>query len=156
MDKRLTVAEAAQRLGITTEALRQRIRRGSVHSEKLHGRLYVVLTASNGATDAAGDERPRDDTTPDEDGPPIFGRDDGAERELIDHLKRENERLWRELERREEEIHRRDVLLREALQSRPSLPATSSAMGERGSPPALALGKRWWWPFGTDREARSA
>ena len=34
MDDRLTVAEAADRLGITKEAVRKRIHRGTLHADK--------------------------------------------------------------------------------------------------------------------------
>ena len=40
----LTIAAAARRLGLTEAAVRQRIRRGTLPSEKLNGRLHVVLS----------------------------------------------------------------------------------------------------------------
>jgi hypothetical protein len=42
-ERRLTLQDAAQQLGITPDALRQRIRRGQYHSKKEDGRVYVYL-----------------------------------------------------------------------------------------------------------------
>ncbi len=39
----VTVSEAAQALGITAEAVRMRIKRGTLRSEKRGGRVYVLL-----------------------------------------------------------------------------------------------------------------
>jgi hypothetical protein len=41
--KRVSVAEAAEILGLTVEAVRMRIKRGTLHSEKDAGRVYVLL-----------------------------------------------------------------------------------------------------------------
>lgn len=115
MDERLTVSEAAQHLGLTTEAVRQRIRRNALRSEKIDGRLYVVLTRSD--NDQRGTAAsPNTGSTGSDNGY-------GASRALIEQLRQENERLWSELSRRDEEIHRRDVLLREALDWRSAIAA---------------------------------
>src|SRR3712207_624329 len=42
-ERRMTLQDAAQELGITPDALRQRIRRGQYHSTKEEGRVYVYL-----------------------------------------------------------------------------------------------------------------
>ena len=41
--QRITVAEAAQALGISTEAVSMRIERGQLDSEKQRGRVFVWL-----------------------------------------------------------------------------------------------------------------
>ena len=47
LDRALTVAEAATALGITQDAVRKRIRRGTIQSEKDEsGRIYVYVPAS--------------------------------------------------------------------------------------------------------------
>ncbi len=44
---RLTVAEAAERLGVTQDAVRQRVQRNTIEHERTEeGRVYVYLTAS--------------------------------------------------------------------------------------------------------------
>jgi excisionase family DNA binding protein len=52
--QRYTPQQAAELLGISTEAVRQRIRRGSLRAEKdADGRVYVHLDASEQRTDDA-------------------------------------------------------------------------------------------------------
>jgi excisionase family DNA binding protein len=41
--ERVTIAEAAKQLGVTQEAIRQRIRRGTIESHKDEGKTYVYI-----------------------------------------------------------------------------------------------------------------
>jgi hypothetical protein len=50
-ERRLTLQDAAQELGITPDALRQRIRRGQYHSTKEDGRVYVYLNLDRTKTE---------------------------------------------------------------------------------------------------------
>jgi hypothetical protein len=50
-ERRLTLQDAAQGLGITPDALRQRIRRGQYRSEKEDGRVYVYLNLDRTETE---------------------------------------------------------------------------------------------------------
>jgi hypothetical protein len=50
-ERRLTLQDAAQELGITPDALRQRIRRGHYHSTKEDGRVYVYLNLDRRETE---------------------------------------------------------------------------------------------------------
>jgi DNA-binding Lrp family transcriptional regulator len=43
--RRVTVAEAADALGISAEAVRMRVRRGTLRSEHVEGTVYVLLDA---------------------------------------------------------------------------------------------------------------
>jgi len=53
---RLTVAQAAERLGITQDAVRQRIRRGSIdHDKDENGRVYVYLDPTHTEHDTVHD-----------------------------------------------------------------------------------------------------
>ncbi len=52
-NQRVTVLEAAELLGITTEAARMRIKRGTLRSERQAGRVFVLL----------GPDRPTEHTT---------------------------------------------------------------------------------------------
>ena len=52
-DQRVTVPEAAEALGITVEAVRMRIKRGTLRSERQAGRVFVLL----------GPDRPTEHTT---------------------------------------------------------------------------------------------
>jgi excisionase family DNA binding protein len=50
---RLTVAEAAERLGVTQDAVRQRVRRNTIEHERTEdGRVYVYLTEEDAQPDA--------------------------------------------------------------------------------------------------------
>ena len=50
-ERRLTLQDAAQQLGITPDALRQRIRRGQYRSTKEDGRVYVYLNLDRTETE---------------------------------------------------------------------------------------------------------
>jgi hypothetical protein len=50
-ERRLTLQDAAQELGITPDALRQRIRRGQYRSTKEDGRVYVYLNLDRTETE---------------------------------------------------------------------------------------------------------
>ena len=68
MDKRpdggLTLAEAAVALGISSEAVRKRLKRGGLAGQQVDGRWYVTLDSPGGQPADAGthrvDERPDD------------------------------------------------------------------------------------------------
>jgi hypothetical protein len=73
---RLTVQQAAKRLGITQDAVRSRIKRGTLASEHRGGRVYV-LVGDQGATNPP--DQPNDQLLE-------------ALRDEIAHLRRESER----------------------------------------------------------------
>lgn len=51
--ERLTVAEAAERLGVTQDAVRQRVRRNTIEHERTEdGRVYVYLTEEDAQPNA--------------------------------------------------------------------------------------------------------
>jgi hypothetical protein len=84
------VKQAAEILGISSEGIRQRIRRGSLESEKdTDGRVYVFLKEE--AHDGTESERSAD--------------------AVITRLEDEVEFLRRELATRDEEIRRRDAIM---------------------------------------------
>ena len=104
---RLTVQQAAERLGVSVEAVRGRIKRGSLDHEKAtDGSVYVLLDADRLQQD---DDQLNDQTL------------------LVTRLENEVEFLRRELERR-------DHLLAAALERIP--PAIEAPSDERGSPQA--------------------
>jgi hypothetical protein len=92
---RVDVKQAAEVLGISSEGIRQRIRRGSLESEKdTDGRVYVWLDNGN-----QGSERRAD------------GRTDASEDAVRTRLESEIEFLRQELATRDDEIRRRDAIL---------------------------------------------
>jgi hypothetical protein len=93
--QRVDVKHAAEVLGISSEGVRQRIRRGSLDSEKdTDGRVYVWLDNGN-----VGSERRADVGT------------DAREDAVRTRLEGEIEFLRQELATRDEEIRRRDAIM---------------------------------------------
>jgi hypothetical protein len=85
-NQRVTVPEAAELLGITAEAVRMRIKRGTLHSERQAGRAFVLL----------GQGQPTEQPTdrPDEPNALISqmqGRIDSLEHQLEEAAERERE-----------------------------------------------------------------
>jgi hypothetical protein len=105
------VAEAARRLGVTPDAVRRRLQRGTLAGEKRAGVWQVAGAALPPDTTATGPSPgPRQDAT---------GQGQDAPPALIDHLRAEVDYLRAELhaerERSAAERERADVLMREAL-----------------------------------------
>ena len=111
VQERLSVRKAANRLGISEGALRQRLHRGSIESEKGEdGRVYVVITRDdNGDNDH--------NTTEQGAGPD----------EITELLRQHNEFLRRELEVWQEEARRKDHIIAALTERIPELePASES------------------------------
>jgi hypothetical protein len=113
--ERLTVAEAADALGISAEAVRMRVRRGTLRTERVEGTVYVLL-----------DRRRHDRTRPHADA--TSDRTSGRD-ELVSQLRDEIVYL-------REENRRKDHLLAAALERiPPALEAPQSAPAEARESP---------------------
>lgn len=117
---RVTVAEAARVLGLSAEAVRMRIKRGTLVSEKSEGTVYVLLNAAQ--------TRPNEDQTSE----PTANRTGGLtadQADLVETLRSEVEFLREELQRREEvhveENRRKDTIIAQLTQRIPELPPAS-------------------------------
>ena len=107
---RVTVQEAAQRLGISQDAVRQRIRRGSMrHDKDDKGRVYVYLNPTN--------TRP----TPVHDAPRDTVYDASRSNELVTELRNRIQFLETELADRKEESRRKDHIIAALTQRIPEL-----------------------------------
>ena len=158
--ERVTVAEAAQLLGMSAEAVRMRVKRGSLNSDKIKGTVYVLLDAEQtrpnidqtGGDNNMGSERTDEQT-----------RDRTA---LVDVLRSDVEFLREELKRREEvhaeESRRKDTIIAQLTQRIPELeppsepqeaPVTPSEDAAKGtaSPEQKEATERprssWWRQF---------
>jgi DNA-binding transcriptional MerR regulator len=131
---RVPVSEAAARLGVTPDAVRQRIRRGTIQYEKTDdGRYFVFLTPHDGRRD---------------------GVPDGVQKALRARLHDENEFLRQELQRK-------DQLLAMALERIPAIEesppepqesperASDERSGTQAPPEDQGQEKRpsWWRRF---------
>ncbi len=112
--QRVTIAEAASILGISKDAVRMRVRRKSLRSEKDEGRVYVWLD-----TDLHGDLH-GDDTGPDVEAPALV-------EELRDRVRSLEGMLEREREARTEERRRHDTLMAQLMQRLPAIEAPREA-----------------------------
>ena len=111
--RREDVKGAAEALGVTVEAVRKRIARGTLRSEKgPDGTRYVWL-----------DEGPDVGQTRNGSGPDAVL---GAKEETIAELRERVDQLGRILETRDEELRRKDTIIMQMAQRIPELPPASS------------------------------
>jgi hypothetical protein len=108
----MTVHDAARVLGISEDAVRMRVKRGTLDAEREGGRLYVMLEAE-----------PTTDPT---------GRTEMID-ELRDRLRYVEGQLEQEREARTEERRRHDTLMAQLMQRIPAIEA-SEAPDEPGAP----------------------
>jgi excisionase family DNA binding protein len=134
---RMTVAEAAVRLGVTQDAIRQRIRRDSIpHEKDESGRVYVYLDATSTDHDGVHDEH-HDAVR------------DRVRDALIDELRKQNDFLRAELERKD------TILLTmaqripelEPVTEAPQSPETAAGTGEGVETPLAAQKPSWFKRF---------
>ena len=132
---RLTVAEAAVRLGVTQDAIRQRIRRDSIpHEKDDSGRVYVFLDPTN--TDHDGVYEEHHDAIRDR-----------VRDALIDELRKQNDFLRAELERKDTillTMAQRIPELEPAAEA-PGSPETAAAVAGEGVGTPLAAQKPSWF-----------
>src|SRR5918997_903476 len=115
-NRRLTVPQAAQALGITEGAVRGRLKRGTLRSHREGGTVYVVLEGS----------------------PSAVHRDESVDSltdqpELVEELRRTNELLREVITTRDEEIRRRDTIIMNMTEAMKALnpPAPEDSPGAR-------------------------
>ncbi len=104
---RVTVEEAAKLLGLSGNAVRKRVERGSLPSVKVDGIRYVLLD---------GDMSQHANDTPNE-----MSGDISLMQEHLDSMREQIDYLKDVIERRDEEIRRRDHLLAAALERIPAI-----------------------------------
>ena len=122
----VTVAAAAELLGLTTEAVCMRVKRGTLASTKVGGTVYVLLDRPNERSNIKpnaghnsrtnGRPNPRPNVEPDPAGANL--RKHNADlRDKVEHLRRE-------LDTRNEELRRKDTILMAMTQRIPELDAS--------------------------------
>src|SRR5919107_3186186 len=154
----VTVADAAELLGLSTEAVRMRVKRGTLASTKVGGTVYVLLDGPNErpnhkpnagpniGTNGRPDPRPNVETTP----MVANLREHNADlRDQVEHLRRE-------LDTRNEELRRKDTILMAMTQRIPELESapespqssvTAEGRKDKGQVPEDQDGPqhRSWW-----------
>lgn len=162
---RVTIQEAARRLGVKDDAIRKRIQRGSLESEKdADGRVYVYLDATQDNSHDAYKDTTRYSS---QDGVSKDTAKDESYAAVVDTLQDQVQYLRglivtrdRELEVRTEELRRKDTIIMALTQRVPELEAApelrkSPQMVSEGTdrddaPPAdtdgpRAASKESWW-----------
>ena len=149
--RRLTVAEASEVLGVTVEAVRGRIKRGTLEHERDSGTVYVLLDADQPPTG----QQPADDQTRPDDRTGIVGELRGR----IQYLERQVEEE-REARRRADTIlaqlsaanaeQARTIRAIEAPQEAPEAAETAEEAPDRTEPRPTTGGaqegaQRPWW-----------
>jgi len=131
--RRLDLKEAAAELGITSEAVRRRAKRGTLASETGEdGRLYVWLPDVSDAGVHAGSH----------DGVHAGPHDRRAQylpEALLERFEDENDFLRRELERLHRELERKDAILLTMAQRIPELEPAKEAPSEDREAPVSAF-----------------
>jgi type IV secretory pathway VirB10-like protein len=110
--RRVTVAEASEILGVTVEAVRGRIKRGTLDHERDSGTVYVLLDTDQPTTG----HQPDDDQANDQYRP-------DAHEALEDELRDRIRYLERQVEEEREARRRADLLLSQLMDRVPQLEA---------------------------------
>ena len=152
---RLSVAQAAEVLGVTQAAVYKRIQRGTIeHDKDSEGRVFVYLDAADIPSDKSMDEP---DASTD------MSMDGSNSAELIAELRTHNEHLRQEVEAWREEARRKDTILMTMAQRIPELepakdssseaaesPISSSEEPDKGNHPEQqepSQRRSWWRAF---------
>ena len=155
-EERLTVAEAARRLGVTPDAIRKRIKRGTIrHDADADGKTHVYVDTHPAVwrrVDDASADGSRDksaDTSGDVSPDTVLEAKDETIAELRDH----NHFLRRELERKDAILLRMAERIPE-LEAAPEpryTPETASPRSDRGAggdePKEPGERRSWWRKF---------
>jgi hypothetical protein len=135
----VTVAQAATELGTTPEAIRGRIKRGTLRAERESGRVFVLLDADQSRPTAG---QPTDQPTDQADHAGHAYRQAEGQRLPVDPLTEELRDRVRSLERQLEQANERDRENRRiiaALTSRiPAIEAPPEAVSEPSEAPTEA------------------
>jgi excisionase family DNA binding protein len=128
---RVTVEEAAKLLGLSGNAVRKRLERGSLRSEKVDGIRYVLFESdmSQHATDMPRHAEHMSNGMP---------GDIALMQEHLDSMNEQVEYLKMVIEKRDEEIRRKDHLLAAALERIPAIEPPAEAPPEGREEPESA------------------
>jgi len=137
MKDRVTIQEAARRLGVKDDAIRKRVQRGSLeHDKDPDGRVYVYLDASHDMSQATWRESTRyaaqdtaEDTTKDATEDMSYVALAEALQEQVQYLRSVIETRDKELEARTEELLRRDHIIARLTERIPAIEASSEPQG---------------------------
>lgn len=123
---RVTIQEAARRLGVKEDAIRKRIQRGSMRHEKAEdGRVYVWVDTTQDTTQDAGQEAQD-------------AYRDTAQDERLEDLREQVAYLRRQLDEEREARRRADMILAQLAQANAEQARTIRAIEAPQEPPESA------------------
>ena len=142
--------QAAQELGISDAAVRQRIKRGQLRSEKIDGRVYVLFDQAppNGHTgdqtafqarsnsDATGDQT-FDETVFDQRPPPGY-------QQLITNLEGEVAFLREQIQTKDEQLRANQIIISQLAERAKALSAPQAQETTNRPPQTTDLPQPWW------------
>jgi rubrerythrin len=125
--RRMSVRQAAAELGITVEAVRNRIKRGTLSSEKESGSVFVILEGDYERTDRSTDQPTAGHNQPETGRDQTRGqpRPDDQPAEIVEELRDRIAYLERQVEEEREARRRADTLMARLMDRVPELPAAS-------------------------------
>ena len=136
---------AADRLGISRHAVRQRIRRGTLQAFTRDGRWYVYVGEADTSADPSGRISRIGPADPSTERIADGSADTSGDlRALVTTVQEENRRLYTQLEARAREVQELHVLLQQAQTMR-SLPAPSSTTEPPTAPRRRSWRPSWLW-----------
>lgn len=147
---RVTVDEAAKLLGTTANALRKRIERGTIQSEKVDGVRYVLLADIDMPRHAgdASDDMPNDSAAPSHDSATGMSTFVESLEDQVDYLRRQLE-VWQEEARHKDHIiaalAERIPAIEAAPEPRESPQTPSEQQGSGHTPPESQVQERRSW-----------
>ncbi len=112
--RRLTVSEAAEELGISAEAVRSRIKRGTLRSTKENGTVYVLLTSAR--TRPGDDQITADRDQASDQAPPEHDRA-GDQAALVESLLEQVAYMREQLAEEREARRRADTIMAQLSQA---------------------------------------
>jgi len=115
----VTVSDAAELLGLSTEAVRMRVKRGTLASTKIGGTVYVLLDGPSERPNVKPNARTNDRANPRRniEAAPVVANLQEHNADLRDQV----EHLRRELDTRNEELRRKDTIIMAMTQRIPEL-----------------------------------
>ena len=140
--RRLTVAQAADAMGVTVDAIRARIKRETIEHVREGGRVYVILVTDQGATKRVQDHAQGSDQQLSDEG--VDYRD-----ELVEELRGQVDYLQGIIGTRDRELSEMRRLLAGALERIPEIEAPRDSPPEpRDAPETASEGE-----YGTETPA---
>jgi hypothetical protein len=149
--QRHSIPEAAKVLNITEEAVRQRVKRGTLDSIKVSGKLYVLLEGDTSNDQSSTPNQPVNDIQID-----LSNDTSNDTSRLVDALEDEIAYLRRQLEQANERDRENRRIIAGLVQRVPELepapepresPKRASEDTDKGKPPPDMERRSWWQRF---------